>query len=141
MYNVNIYCNLLYALEVWDCLKFIWKRRFQQLRLSCQKSILDRTAINGKKYSEIRAFLDSNLEVYNQSFYLGLANDLHICKKNMKNLQNTSLLFDPRINTISYLRGQSQCSRIIIRLTTWSSKIPKQFDLLWNTWKNCEFFL
>ena len=32
-------------------------------------------------------------------------------------------------------------SSITIRLTIWSSKVPKQFDLLCNAWKNCGIFL
>ena len=35
---------------------------------------------------------------------------------------------------------QPQCKSITIRLTTWSSKVPKQFDLLWNTRKSWEVF-
>ena len=30
-YNLNTHCNLLYALKVWNCLKFIWKRRLIKL--------------------------------------------------------------------------------------------------------------
>ena len=26
-YNVNTHCNLLYAIKVWNCLKFIRKRK------------------------------------------------------------------------------------------------------------------
>ena len=37
--------------------------------------------------------------------------------------------------------GQPECKSITIRLTTWSSKVQKQFDLLWKyTWKNCDNF-
>ena len=46
----------------------------------------------------------------------------------------------PRNNKISNLRELSQCKSITIRLTTWDSKVPKQFDLLCNKWKNCKFF-
>ena len=42
-----------------------------------------------------------------------------------------------RKNSISSLSGQSQCKSITIRLTP-SFKVPKQFGLLYNIWKNCE---
>ena len=38
-------------------------------------------SINGKKYFEIGVFLDSNLSFTIRVFTLGLANDLHICKR------------------------------------------------------------
>ena len=63
--------------------------------------------------------------------------------KNMKNLENISISseLDLRNNTISNLRGQSQCRRITNRLTKWSSKVPKQLDLLCHIWKTCDFFI
>ena len=38
-------------------------------------------SINGKKYSEIEVFLDSNLSFTIRAFTWSLPNDLHICKK------------------------------------------------------------
>ena len=43
-----------------------------------------------EKHSEIGVFLDSNLSFTIRKFTWDLADDLHICKKNVKNLQNMS---------------------------------------------------
>ena len=52
-----------------------------------------------------------------------------------------SFYFDLRnnvISTMSNLYGQSQYKKNTNRLTRQTSKVSKQFDLLCNTWKNCE---
>ena len=49
---------------------------------------------NGKsirEIPEIGVFLDSNLNFTIRVFTWGLENDLHICKRNMENLQTFSL--------------------------------------------------
>ena len=81
----------------------------------------------GKNIHEIpdfEVFLEFYILNFTTIFFTwGLANDLHIYKKNMKNLQNISFcLFDLRNNTKSNLQGESQCKSITI------SKVPKKFQ-------------
>ena len=65
---------------------------------------------------------------------------IFIYAKNVRKLQNIPFLFDLRNNTISNLCEQPQCKSVTIRLTRWSSRVEKQFDLLCNTWRNCKIF-
>ena len=67
---------------------------------------------------------------------------IYIYAKNMKNFQRISfcLIWSKKIIQFRIYEGSHNAS-ITIKLTTWSSKVLRQFDLLWKySWKNCEKF-